>query len=97
MKDLTKEQIAELKKKYGEIYQFKVDDKKCILHKPSRQVLSAATVTAGKDPIKFNEIILKNCWIQGDEEIQTDDNLFLGICPKLAEIIEVKEAEIKKL
>jgi len=97
MKDLTKEQIAELKKKYGEIYQLEIEGKKCILHKPTRQVLSAATVTAGKDPIRFNEIILKNCWIQGDEDIQTNDDLFLGICPKLAEIIEVKEAEIKKL
>lgn len=97
MKNLTKEEIVDLKKRYGDIYQLEIDGKKCILHKPTRKVLSAATVTAGKDPIKFNEIILKNCWIQGDEEIQSDDNLFLGICPKLAEIIEVKEAEIKKL
>ena len=50
-----------------------------------------------KDPIKFNEIMLANCWLGGSEAIKTDDDLFLGASGKLAELIEVKEAELVKL
>ena len=47
--------------------------------------------------MKYNEILLNNCWIAGDEEIKKDDALFLGVSAKLADLIEVKEAELKKL
>jgi len=47
--------------------------------------------------MKFNEIMLNSCWIDGDEEIKTDDSLFLAASSKLAELIEVKEAELVKL
>lgn len=67
------------------------------LKKSSRKTLSYATATAGKDPMKFNEIMLNSCWIDGDEEIKTDDSLFLAASSKLAELIEVKEAELVKL
>ena len=49
------------------------------------------------DPMKYNEILLNNCWLAGDEEIKTDDALFLGVSTKLGELVEVKEAELKKL
>lgn len=35
--------------------------------------------------------------LAGDEEIKTDDALFLGVSTKLGELVEVKEAELKKL
>ena len=53
-------------------------------------------VTVG-DKMKYNEILLNNCWLAGDEEIKTDDALFLGVSTKLGELVEVKEAELKKL
>jgi hypothetical protein len=40
---------------------------------------------------------LKDCWLGGDEEIQTDDKLFLSISSKLPELIEVEEAALEKL
>ena len=49
------------------------------------------------DPMRANEVLLDNCWIAGDAEIKSDDSLFLGVAGKLAEIIDIKEAEIKKL
>lgn len=93
----TKEQIAEWKKKHGDIYRIDVAEKSCFLHKPSRKTLSYATSVASKDPIKFNEIMLNGCWIAGDDEIKTDDTLFLSVAAKLAELIEVEEAELVKL
>ncbi len=47
--------------------------------------------------MKYNEVLLENCWLDGDEEIKKDDSLFLGVSSHLAEIIEIKTAEIKKL
>ncbi len=97
MEKLTKEQIEALKKKHGEIYEVEVDDKVCYLKKPSRKVLSLAAVQGQRDPLKYNEVILANCWVDGDEEIKTDDACFLGVSGVLADLIEVKEASLKKL
>lgn len=93
----TVEQIEEWKKKHGDVFQVTVEGKTAYLHKPDRKALGAATVIGKSDPMKYNEILLNNCWIAGDEEIKKDDALFLGVSAKLADLIEVKEAELKKL
>lgn len=93
----TQEQINEWKKKYGEISVLRVEDKVAYLKTPNRKTLSYATSVASKDPLKFNEILLDNCWIDGDEEIKTNDALFLSASSKLADLIEIKEATLEKL
>ena len=95
--EFTKEQIEQLKQKHGQIYKITVDNKSCLLRKPNRKELGYATM-AGKDyPLKFNEVILNACWLDGDDEIRNDDTLFLSASAKIADIIEVKEAELEKL
>lgn len=91
----TKEQIKEWKAKHGELFEITVEDKNCILHRPTRKDLSYAS--AVKDPIKMSEVMLNALWVDGDEEIKEDDSLFLAAIQKMQEILEVKEAEIKKL
>ena len=91
----TKEQIAEWKRKHGELFEITVEGKSCILHRPTRQDLSYASVV--KDPIKMSETMLNQLWVAGDEEIKTDDSLFLAAIQKMQDVLEVKEAEIKKL
>ena len=92
----TKEQIKEWKAKHGELFEITVEDKSCILHRPTRKDLSYAS--AVKDPIKMSEVMLNALWVDGDEEIkEDDDSLFLAAIQKMQEILEVKEAEIKKL
>ena len=91
------QKIEEWKAKYGEVFMYEVDGKKCYLHKPSRSVLSAAASTSKGDNIRYNEFVLKNCWIDGDEEIRKDDGLFIGISQQLTELIGIKEGELKKL
>ena len=93
--NFTKDQIAELKKKHGEIFEISVDDKSCIVRKPNRKDLSYVSVV--KDPIKMSETLLKQLWIEGDKEIQDQDDLFLAVIPKMEEVIKVKESQIKKL
>jgi hypothetical protein len=95
--NITKEQIAEWKAKYGSIFCISVEGKKCYLKKPGRKALGYASMAGRENPLKFNEILLNDCWLGGDEEIKTDDDLFLSISSKIGEIIEVKEAELVKL
>lgn len=89
--------MAELKAKYPgkELYLVTVDGKSCILRSPGRQDLSYASVV--KDPIKLNEVLLNQLWVAGDEEIKTDDSLFMAVCAKMEDVLRIKEAEIKKL
>lgn len=91
----SKEQIQEWKKKHGDLFEITVDGKSCILHRPTRRDLSYASVV--KDPIKMSETMLNQLWVDGDEEIKTDDALFFAAIQKMQDVLEVKEAEIKKL
>jgi hypothetical protein len=90
----TKEQLDEWKSKYGKVSFLKVDGKRCYLKSPSRKALGYASVAGKENPLKFNEVLLADCWLAGDEEIKTDDALFLGASAKLQELIQVKEAEL---
>lgn len=101
-KEYTPEQIAALKKKHGDIFLYEADGMSCILKRPGRTVISAATMVAadgnGKtDPMKFAEIILTNCWIEGDETLRDNDGYFLGLQQQINEMIEVKVGKLKKL
>ncbi len=97
----TADQLKDWKKKYGDdsVFEVVAEDKKAILHKPTRKDLSFANAgsSGGQDSIKFVEILLKQCWIDGDMEIQEVDDYFFGVVPVLEALSEYKEAEIKKL
>lgn len=95
--DVTKEQIKQWKAEYKEVFVLRVDNKVAYLRTPDRATLSYASTLATKDPMKFNEAILTNCWLGGDEEIKTDDALFLSASSKLGELIQIKEATLEKL
>ncbi len=92
---VTKEQIKEWKAKYGDLFEVTVEGKTCILRKPNRKDLSYASVV--KDPIKMSETLLNRLWLGGDEEIKTDDELFMATVNVMEDVLKVKEAEIKKL
>ena len=91
----TKQQIEEWKAKHGELFEITVEGKSCILLRPTRQNLSYVSVLT--DPVKMTEVMLNQLWVAGDEEIKTRDDLFLAASQKMQEVLEVKEAEIKKL
>jgi len=92
--EVTAEQIEQWKKKYGKVFGVKVDGHICYLKKPDRKILGYASTAGKTDPLKFNEAILNNCFIGGSEAIKKEDELFLGASSVLAEIIQVKEAEL---
>lgn len=99
MNTATPEQIAAWKAQHIHVYALKApdSDKICYLRKPNRQELSYASTAGANDPLKFNDHILKSCWLHGDEEIKTNDTLFLGLCPLLDQICAFEKFELEKL
>lgn len=99
MKKVSKTQIADWKKDHNvtEIIRLFTPDgsKSCYLRKPKRSEMSY--IGTIKDPMKFNAALLEACWLDGDQEIQTSDELFMGISDKLVELLNFAEFEMEKL
>ena len=93
----TVAEIDEWKKRHGDIYAIKVDGHVCYLRKPTRRDLSFASSAGKKDPLKFNETLLRDCWLGGSEAIRRDDDKFRGASGVLDKIIPDAEAELEKL
>ncbi len=97
MKEVTKEIIEGWKQQHGDVFLVEVEDKKCYLKSPDRKTMKAAMAVVQTDPIRSNEIVLENCWIEGDAEIKTDNSLFFAVSTQLEHIVKVKQATLKKL
>ena len=93
----TVAEIDDWKKRHGDIYAIKVDGHVCYLRKPTRRDLSFASSAGKKDPLKFNETLLRDCWLGGSEAIRRDDDKFMGASGVLDKIIPDAEAELEKL
>ena len=93
----TEQQIKDWKEKYGEVFRISVKDKSAYFHKPSRQTLGYAQMAGRENPIKVMEAMMNGCWIYGDPEIRTNDELFLSVGQKLDKLVEIEEAELEKL
>lgn len=93
----TAEQIAMWKSRHGEVYEVAVDGSAGYLKKPDRKTIKAVAAIGGADPISGSEVLLANCWLGGDETLKTDDGKFFAVSRKLAELVEVKQADLKKL
>ena len=92
----TAEQIAVWKEQFGDVFAVTVDGSICYLKKPNRKTMTMVA-SLGNSPIRANEALLENCWLGGDESIKTEDEKFYAASAQLSEIIQVKQAEIKKL
>lgn len=95
--EFTKERIEELKAQYGEVHLLRVEDKSALLKSPTRKTLSYASTVGKNNPMKYNEMVLNDCWIDGDQEIKTNTAYFLGAIGQLEQLIEVKESSLEKL
>lgn len=83
-------------------YEIEVEGFSCRLSKPTRQTLKVVYAKMLKADGSLNlleggEIMLNSCWIDGDKEIKEDDDLFLSACMAACQLIEIKEASLKKL
>jgi hypothetical protein len=95
--------IGEIFKKYDVTfekidnnYKFVIDNKECIIRKPKIAELSKLFSTLEKDPLGANELLLNTCWLSGDEDIKKNDDYFLSLSPMLENILNVRNATLKK-
>ena len=93
-KEITQKQIDAWKVEHGKVAALKIGDKTAYLRQPTRQNISYAATAGAKDPMLFNEIILKECWLGGDDEIMTDTGLFMSASPQITKLINIQEAEL---
>lgn len=93
----TAEQIKEWKETHRDVFAIRTEGHICYLKKPSRKAISYASVAGKTDPLKFNETLLRECWLGGSEEIRKNDDLFMAASGVLDQLINVKEAELEKL
>ncbi|MBS7234072.1 hypothetical protein KHA90_24000 [Flavobacterium psychroterrae] len=95
--EITPEQIAEWKERHGPVFKLECEDKACIVKLADRKTLSFASSSGTKDPMKFNEMILRGCWLGGDMEILENDTYFISVSQKIAELVQFKTATLEKL
>lgn len=103
--EITAAQIKQWKAKYGELYQITtpLDDtgKKTatgIFRKPDLKIIAAASSHFDAEPLKAGEIIFKNCWVGGDEEIYaTNDEAKMSVMAQLGNLFKVRTSSLKKI
>lgn len=95
----TPEQIAKWKQKFGDIFVYEADDLACYLRRPDRKVIELATAesSGGQQAFRFTEVVLANCWLDGNEELRSQDKYFMGLSGKIGEMVEIRAGELKKL
>ena len=94
----TAEQLAEWKEKYGKVFQYIVDDKTCYMRPVDRATYSAATakITSG-GPSKFNETVIENIWLGGDEELKKKDCYYFGLIDFVEELMAKKKGSLSEV
>ncbi len=96
------EKIRKWKEQYKNVFAYEVEMengemKKIHFRQPDRRILSAATINAKGDIMRYNEVVLKNCLLDEDKSILEDDSLFFGLSQKVDELVNAKVGELKKL
>jgi hypothetical protein len=96
--ETNKTVIADLKKKHGRIFSYTTEDGKvCYLKVPDRKVLGFARETSGGNSVKFNETVIDNIFVGGDESIKIQDKYFFGLSAKVDDLIEIVNGELAEL
>jgi hypothetical protein len=67
------------------------------IRKPSLKELRHANAVAGTDAIRFNEVILNDCWLGGDKSLIEDEEKFLGVSSQLDKVIKIAQVELVEL
>lgn len=95
--EATKVQIELWKKKFPRIFKIQSEDSVAYVRKPNINDLRYASKAGMDDPLKLTEVLLKQCWLDGDEAIRTDEDKFLGVSSQMQEILKVAQTTIKEV
>jgi len=95
----TQEQIDAWKAEYGDVIRLKSKkyDKSAYFRKPNRKEMEFLSAGNQKSGLKFNAALLKTCFLAGDQEIQTNDDIFMGIGEQIMSLLSFDVVEVEKL
>ncbi|MBS0647391.1 MAG: hypothetical protein JSR97_12500 [Verrucomicrobia bacterium] len=88
------EQIEAWKKQHGKVYKYEVDGKVCYLRPVDRNTYALAASKVSTSPAKFNEIVIENIWLGGDESIRKDDSTYYGLIDYVEELMNKKKGTL---
>jgi len=79
-----------------------VEDKSCKLTSIDRSTLEVALSfvmpSSGKpEYIRAGELILRNAWVEGDDEILSNDDYLIPAAMQAYQLINIKQATLKKI
>ncbi|MCT4638191.1 MAG: hypothetical protein N4A72_10835 [Bacteroidales bacterium] len=93
---LSAAEIAELKAKHKDIFQYKVDGKICYLRDVTIDDIDYAQ-TVKKSNIGFKMMIIDSIWLAGCEEIRSNKRYKLGLSSFVSDLIEIEVGELDRL
>lgn len=76
--DITEEQIAAWKARYGRVVEVEVADTdfeelhRGYFHRPDMKTMQAFSATAKSNEVKASEVMFDNCWLGGSLMMKTD-------------------------
>lgn len=102
--EATAEQIEqwkkEVKNKYGEnagVYEYKVDGRIAYLRSVDRDTYSMASTKVATAPAKFNEVVVQNIWLGGDETLKKVDQYYFGLIDFVEDLMGKKKGSLTEL
>ncbi|CAM1365915.1 hypothetical protein [Tenacibaculum xiamenense] len=100
--NITESQFHTWKEKYGKLIKVEIENEEevpCFAYfrKPSMATRAAVLQTSKVDEFKALEVLFKNCYLGGDEEIKQDDDLKISVITAFADLTQPKEAKAKKI
>lgn len=95
--DITQEQIEKWKEQYDAVFRIGPTEQGFVGYARNATRQEMSFVSAIKDPIKFNEALLKACWLGGDKEIMEKDSIFMGLAGQIQLLMHAEEVAMEKL
>lgn len=93
----TPDQIAEWKEKHGKVFKYEVDGRIGYLRSVDRNTYSLAASKVATSPAKFNEIVIENIWLGGDEDLKKKDCYYFGLIDFVEELMAKKKGSLGEL
>lgn len=69
---------------------------KAYFKKPDRNVYGSALSMQARNPLAAKEIILRSTFLEGDQDIIENDDLFFSACTVVDEMLTINMATLKK-
>lgn len=94
---VTPDQIQAWKDEHGLVMKITVEDKVGYFRTPSRKAYSFASKVSSTDPLQFNEIILNDCFLGGNQDLIKHERYFLTMGTHVADLLGIMESSLEKL